>query len=180
MADAWGFWGTKSFSFWDILIFLKKTAKTPISVLKISFWRFSQKVSILEFILLHNITYKYGHCEHFAPPKKSLRPLGTKINKFWYLVKQKMGAATFHRFQLWVWSNDLTCIQRRPGEGQRRTTHGKSASKPPILAAFVKELSTRNSNATLYYILFLFLFLGTRPLHARMHSSYVQSTISMC
>jgi hypothetical protein len=55
MADAWGFWGPKSFSFWDILIFLNKTAENPISMQKISFWRFSQKVSHLEYVLFHKI-----------------------------------------------------------------------------------------------------------------------------
>jgi hypothetical protein len=37
MADAWGFRGTKSFDFWDILISLKKTVKNLISEPKISF-----------------------------------------------------------------------------------------------------------------------------------------------
>jgi hypothetical protein len=52
----------------------------------------------------------------FCTTKKYLRPSGTKINNSWYLVKQQMGAATFHRFQLWVWSNDLLQLFRTTGK----------------------------------------------------------------
>jgi hypothetical protein len=80
-------------------------AKTAFSAIS------SQKVSILEFMLLHN-SCKYGHCGHFALPVKSLRPPGAEKHKFRHLVNPWMGVAHFWGFKHGVRSHIyFTAIQ---------------------------------------------------------------------
>jgi hypothetical protein len=64
---------------------------------QISFWRFPQKVNILEYMLLHKIN-KYMVIANILHHQKVSKTIRDQIHNFWYLVKQHMGAATFHGF----------------------------------------------------------------------------------
>jgi hypothetical protein len=65
--------------------FFQENCEKPDFGAKNQFLAIFSKCKLFRVYFASKHQYEYGH---FAPSKKSLRPSGTKVNNFWYIVTE--------------------------------------------------------------------------------------------